>query len=112
MRILFGLTAMEVQVTKKVPNNLRPMRTYETKYLYTGFSRYDTEAKRLSTLKVQPDGKIRYSEQDYSGSFSRSYHTELVRVTIYSEKPKMWSEELSPHEVYFFQQIPQQLEVT
>ena len=103
---------MELQITQEIPRNLRPLRTYETKYLYTGFSRYDTEAKRLSTLKLQPNGKIMYTEQDYSGSFSRGYHTELVRVTIYSEKPRMWSEELSPHDVYFFQQIPQQVDVT
>ena len=103
---------MELQITREIPRNLRPLKTYETKYLYTGFSRYDTEAKRLSTIKIQPTGKIMYTEQDYSGSFSRNYHTELVRVTIYSEKPRMWSEELSPHEIYFFQQIPQQVDVT
>ena len=98
---------MELQITHKVPFELRPLRTYETKYLYTGFSRYDTEAKVLSTLTVMGDGKILYSERNYSGSLSRSYTTELVRVTIYSEKPKMWSEETVPGELYFFQQIPQ-----
>jgi len=103
---------MEVRITQQVPLQLRPLRTYETRYLYTGFSRYDTEAKLLSTLTSTEDGKILYSERDYSGSFSRSYSTELVRVTIYSEKPKMWSEELAPGQLYFFQQIPQQVDVT
>lgn len=103
---------MEVRITQQIPPNLRPLRTYETKYLYTGFSRYDTEAKILSTIKVEDNGKILYSERDYSGSFSRSYSTELVRVTVYSQNPKMWSEELAPGQLYFFQQIPQQLEVT
>lgn len=102
---------MEVRITTQVPSHLRPIRTYETKYLYTGFSRYDTEAKILSTLTAMKDGKILYSERDYSGSFSRSYTTELVRVTIYSQTPKMWSEELAPGQLHFFQQIPQQ-EVT
>lgn len=99
---------MEIRITPQVPPQLRPVKTYETKYLYTGFSRYDTEAKRLSTITAMPDGKILYSERDYSGSFSRNYATELVRVTIYSETPKMWSEELAPGRVYFFQQLPQQ----
>lgn len=98
---------MEVLLSREIPRNLRPLRTYETKYAYIGFSRYDTEAKRVSTIKVEQDGKMYYRENGYVGSLSRSYHTELVRVTLYSENPKMWSEEISPHEVYFFQQIPQ-----
>ena len=106
LRIRFE--GMEVIVTREVPTGLRPIRSYETKYIYTGFSRYDTEAKVISTIKITKDGKTLYSEQNYSGSLSRSYYTELIRVTIYSEKPKVWSEELSPHEVYFFQQTPQQ----
>lgn len=99
---------MEVQITNQVPLQLRPIRTYETKYLYTGFSRYDTEAKILSTITVLDNGKILYSERNYSGSLSRSYTTELVRVTIYSEKPKMWAEETVPGQLHFFQQTPQQ----
>jgi hypothetical protein len=103
---------MEIQITNQVPPHLRPMRVYETKYLYTGFSRYDTEAKILSTLTTTETGKILYSERDYSGSLSRSYTTELVRVTIYSQTPKMWSEEIAPGVLHFFQQIPQQVDVT
>jgi len=103
---------MEIRITEKVPFELRPMRTYETRYLYTGFSRYDTEAKILSTIKVTDDGKILYTERDYSGSFSRSYSTELVRVTIYSQNPKQWSEETALGKLYFFQQNPQQVDAT
>jgi hypothetical protein len=103
---------MEIKITQEIPHHLRPLRTYETKYVYTGFGRYDTEAKKLSSLKVAPTGKILYSERDYSGSLSKSYHTELVRITIYSETPKMWSEELAPYKFHFFQQIPQHLEAT
>jgi hypothetical protein len=28
----------------------------------------------------------------------------LVRIRVYSESPKVWSEELAPGEVHFFQQ--------
>jgi hypothetical protein len=98
---------MEIRITQEIPTSMRPLRSYETTYLYTGFSRYDTKAKCLSTITSMMNGKLFYSERDYSGSFSRSYSTEHVRVTIYSENPKMWSEELSPGNAYFFQQIPQ-----
>jgi hypothetical protein len=98
-------------MSQHVPFGLRPIRTYETKYLYTGLGRYDTEAKKLSNIQISLEGKILYNERDYSGSLSKSYYTELVRVTIYSESPRMWSEELAPNKLHFFQQIPQQ-EVT
>ena len=76
--------------------------------MYIGFSRYDVEKKTLSTLQVEND-KIFYSERPYPGQvFSRAYHTELVRMVVYSDSPKMWAEEISPHEVHFFQQVEQQ----
>lgn len=103
---------MEVLISREIPRSLRPLRSYETRYLYTGVQRYDTEAKRLSSIRQTPQGKYIYTEQDYSGCLSRSYATEFVRVTIYSERPKMWSEEIEPGNLYFFQQIPQHLEVT
>lgn len=81
------------------------MREYETRFLYTGFSRYDVERKVLSTLKLEEDGQVDYSERPHEGRvFSRVYATELVRVRVYSETPKVWAEELSPHETHFFQQ--------
>jgi hypothetical protein len=99
---------MEVLLLQAVPRGLKPLRTYETKIISIGFSRYDVEKKILSTLEVK-NKKIMYFERPFSGHiFSRAYNTELVRVIVYSDSPKMWSEELSPHEVHFFQQIEQQ----
>ena len=98
---------MEVLLTSGVPPAFRarrPLRTYETRLLYTGLSRYDVETKTLSTLKVEGD-RILYSERPHEGRvFSRVYSAEYVRVTVYSDSPKIWSEELAPGEVHFFQQ--------
>jgi len=81
------------------------LREYETRILWTGLSRYDVERKVLSTLKMDGE-RILYSERPYPGHvFSRVYATEHVRVTVYSDSPKVWSEELSPHEIHFFQQV-------
>jgi hypothetical protein len=96
-----------VSLTSGVPPAFRarrPLRTYETRLLYTGLSRYDVETKTLSTLRVDGD-RILYSERPHEGRvFSRVYSAEYVRVTVYSDSPKIWSEELAPGEVHFFQQ--------
>ena len=98
---------MEVEVALKMPIQLSPLSTYETKYVYTGFGKYDTERKKLIVMKKK-DGKIFITETDYTPHvISRGYYTELVRVTVYSENPKIWKEELSPSEVYFFKQVKQ-----
>lgn len=50
--------------------------------------------------------KILYSERPYEGrTFSRVYAAEHVRVIVYSDSPKVWAEELSPHDTHFFQQV-------
>lgn len=73
--------------------------------LYTGFSRYDVERKVLSTIQVDPTGRLLYSERVHEGRvFSRVYAAEPVRVVVYSESPKVWAEELAPGEIHFFQQ--------
>ncbi len=83
----------------------RPLREYETRMLYTGFSRYDVDRKVLSTISVTPDGKLLYTERQHEGRvFSRVYAAEHVRVIVYSDSPKIWAEELSPYETHFFQQ--------
>lgn len=83
------------------------MREYETRLLYTGFSRYDVDRKVLSTISVEPDGRLRYTERPHEGRvFSRVYATELVRIIVYSDSPKIWAEVLSPYETHFFQQQP------
>lgn len=82
------------------------MREYETRMLYTGFSRYDVDRKLLSTISVTPEGNLLYTERKHEGRvFSRVYAAEHVRVIVYSESPKVWAEELSPYETHFFQQV-------
>ena len=100
---------MEISLSLGVPRAFRerrPLREYETRLLYTGFSRYDVDRKILSTLQVTPEGTLLYSERPHEGRvFSRVYAAEHVRVRIYSDSPKIWAEDISPHETHFFQQV-------
>ena len=75
---------------------------YETQIIATGMSRYDVQANLISSLQQEGD-RLVYHEVPYTGSIlSRGYATELVRVSVYSESPKIWAEELSPECVSFF----------
>lgn len=107
---------MEVQLLDHVPHkykSIRPLRTYETQIIATGMSRYDVHANMISSFRQQGD-RILYTEVPYTGTIlSRGYATELVRVSVYSDSPKVWAEELTPELVYFFvQQSPQQPDTT
>lgn len=83
----------------------RPLKSYETRYLYTGFSRYNVETKTISTITLK-NNKVFYKEVKFEGTtFSRAYSAENVRIDIYSENPKIWSETLNPHDTHFFQQV-------
>ncbi len=83
----------------------RPIRSYDTRYLYTGFSRYNVETKIISTITVN-NNKFFYKEAKFEGTtFPRVYTAEHVRIDIYSENPKIWSETLNPHDIHFFQQL-------
>ena len=101
---------MNILITDGIPNEYqkrKPIKTYETTFLYIGLSRYNTETKMLSNFELKND-KIIYKEFPYDGSvFSRSYTAEPVRMILYSESPKIWAEELSTERVHFFQQMPQ-----
>jgi hypothetical protein len=101
---------MIIQMSDGIPSSYqkkKPIKTYETTFLYTGISRYNTTTKTLSNFELKED-KVFYKEVPYEGTvFSRSYNAEPVRMIIYSEQPKVWAEELSPFHVHFFQQIPQ-----
>ncbi len=78
----------------------------------TGLCRYDVHEKTVSSFRQQGSAIV-YSEVPYTGTIlSRGYSTELVRVSVYSESPKVWSEALSPEVVHFFVQKPQQAEAT
>ena len=96
---------MLIHQIQTLPSNVKkPIKTYETKYMYTGFSRYDTYKKVLSKM-IEKEGKIYLEESPCDIQvFSRTYHTELVKVSIYQESPRLWSEQLSPTEIYFFQE--------
>lgn len=83
----------------------RPLASYETTYLYTGLGRIDTHLRKIQTLESLGSGHIYFKERDYAGGVvSRVYATERVRVTEYSAIPRVWKEELSPTEVYFYRQ--------
>lgn len=97
---------MDVEVFTSVPQawaTCSPIQTYETEYIYTGVSRIDTHAKKIQTLKVLDSGYIRFDERDFQGGvIPRVYATERVRVTVYAKVPRVWKEDLSPTEVYFY----------
>lgn len=86
--------------------------TYETRFVYMGFSRLDTEARTLSRMKVGEDKKVLYFESEFPKGciIPRAYHTELARVTVYSKTPRIWKEELAGDLVYFFRETQQQLQ--
>lgn len=96
---------MEIKLLPNLPYNYsKPIRTYETRFVYVGFSKYDAQRKILSKME-EKEGKIYLTEYtNVPNVFPRAYHTEMVRVNVYSESPRVWSEEVSPFEVYFFQE--------
>jgi hypothetical protein len=99
---------MELKLTSQVPSEFKtkkPLKVYETRFLYTGLSRYNVETKMISSFRPKGD-TILYSESPFPGTtFPRVYSVEHVTVTVYSESPKIWSEELSPQDLHFFQQV-------
>ena len=106
---------MEVQLLNNVPPEYqakRPLRVYETQMIATGLCRYDVKQNTISSF-VQEGSRILYREVPYTGTIlSRGYATELVRVSVYSESPRIWSEALTPDVIHFFMQIDQQPETT
>jgi hypothetical protein len=98
---------MEVQLFLRKPQAWpsNVVRSYETRYIYTGFGKYDTEQHKLISMRKLENGNFEITEINYDPQIiSRGYHTEHVRVDIYSEQPRIWTENLSPYEVYYFQQ--------
>jgi hypothetical protein len=91
----------------------KPIQTYETRFVYIGFRRYDTHKKTISGFLHTSDGSVTYQEFPTSETvLSRAYHTECVRVTVYSESPRVWTEELSPYDLFAFVQHPTQTACT
>jgi hypothetical protein len=107
---------MNVTLFDELPEqwkHTKPLRTYETRMLYIGFRRYNVEQKTISTIILADDGSVHYEESPFeSAVFSRGYACEQVRVTVYSDSPRVWVEALSPYERTVFVQQPQQTAFT
>jgi hypothetical protein len=103
---------MNVLLLNELPEqwkHVKPLRTYETRMLYLGFRRYNIEQKTISTITRTGDGLVHYEESPFeSAVFSRGYGCEQVRVSVYSDSPRVWVEALSPYERTVFVQQPQQ----
>jgi hypothetical protein len=103
---------MEIKMTSFIPKDWvgkKPMESYETRFLYTGFSRYNTEKKMLSQIVRTPTGTITYSESVCEANvFPRAYASELARVSVYSVSPRVWKEEVGLRDIHFFVQQPTQ----
>lgn len=98
-----------MELTNGIPEEWKgkEIKTYETKYIYIGFRRLNTATNKIQTIEVNPDGTWMFQEEDnlHSGVLSRSYNTELVTITEYSQTPRVWSESIDSEQVYFFRQM-------
>jgi hypothetical protein len=100
---------MKLIMSSTVPEQYKKQKgtTYETRYLYTGFGRYNEHDKTLESIQVDEKGEYDFfSRHQEAQVFSRVYHTELVTITLYSTSPRVWSETVGPV-TYFFQAIEQ-----
>jgi hypothetical protein len=100
---------MNIVIRQSKPTTA-PLRQYDTQLVYIGFRfRYDTHRKTLSSIEKCPDGTISYTEVPSETTvFSKGYHTENVRVTVYTDSPKVWCEEISATDYFVFAQQPTQ----
>ena len=99
---------MKITISRKKPT-AKPIREYETQIIYIGLRfRYDTHAKTISSIMRQPGGDITYYEEPRDTSaFSQSYHSENMRMIVYSDSPKVWCEETAPNEYCVFTEVAQ-----
>jgi len=98
---------MKVTISEKIPTPFEKQKgtTYETKYFYTGFGRYNEYEKTFEVIKLEADGSYSFSTQPHeAGVFSRVYHVEAVTLTLYSASPRVWKEIVGEH-TSFFQEI-------
>ena len=79
----------------------KPIEKYETQFLYVGLSRYDTVKKTLSSI-VRSPGKTVYTETPYEGSLARCFVTEYATITVYSQSPRVWKEDMGVNDVSVF----------
>ena len=100
---------MQVTIGTCVPKEWgtkKPVESYETTFLATGFSRYNTAKKTLSQFTTREDG-IWYTESPCAATvFPRVYLSEAARVSVYSLNPRVWAEEVGIDMIHFFVQQP------
>jgi hypothetical protein len=88
----------------------KPIERYETQFLYVGLSRYDTTKKTLSNIVRTEDGKTVYTESPYNGNLARCYISEFATITVYSQNPRVWTEDLGVNDHHaFLQKQPTQV---
>lgn len=100
---------MNITISNTVPAVYAAQKgtTYETRYLYTGFGRYNEYEKTLEVTQVNSDGTYTFFTRPHQPVvFSRVYHVEPVTLTLYSASPRVWKEEVGGV-VFFFQEIVQ-----
>ena len=100
---------MKIAILETIPAHYATQKgtTYETRYLYTGFGRYNEHEKTLEVTQVNSDGTYSFFSRPHEAEvFSRIYHVEPVTLTLYSASPRVWKEEVAGV-VFFFQEIVQ-----
>jgi len=95
---------MEVTLSETVPAKYAKMKgtVYETRYVYTGFGRFNEHEKTLEVFQREEDGRTTFFTRPYVLSVvSRVYHVEHARVTLYSAEPRIWSEDVDGKVCFF-----------
>lgn len=98
---------MRIAIKDKVPEKYESQKgkTYETRFIYTGLGRYNEHIQCMEWIEVDPDGSHSFSIKSYTLEvLSRAYHVEHARVTVYSESPRVWKEEIGS-DCFFFYEI-------
>lgn len=100
---------MKLLLLDHVPDKFTNIKgtTYETKYFYTGFGRYNEYEKTLEVIQFEADGSCSFFSRPHDPHvFSRVYHSEAVTLTLFSASPRVWKEQVSG-DTWFFQEIVQ-----
>ena len=95
---------MELKITPDAPTWATQSGTsYETRFLYTGNGRINTQAKLYQVFQLGPP--ITLHERPFPGGVvSRSYSVEYATVTEYSKSPRKWKEE-TPTATQYFEEL-------
>jgi hypothetical protein len=106
------MKGMKIRIVNEIPEeyaNAKPLKTYETQYVYTGFRRYDLVRHVLEEFKETREGiRMKQTPMDPTSVLSRAYAAETIRVTVYSESPRVWKEVLNPFVTHFFLEMQDQ----